>query len=55
MPCTTTQNTIGATIMVMSLRNASLKNLSPVAKPGAAIPRMTPSTSPAITCRNRDL
>ncbi len=44
MPCTTTQNTIGATIIEISFRNASLKILSPTAKSGAAIPSTMPSS-----------
>ena len=36
MPCTTTQNTIGATIIVMSLRKASLSTFSSTAKPGVS-------------------
>ena len=37
MPCTTTQKTIGATIIEISLRKASLKNFKPTANPGASI------------------
>ena len=55
MPCTTTQNTMGATIMEISLRKASLKNFSPTAKPGAAMPSTTPPIRAATTWMNNDL
>ena len=55
MPCTTTQNTIGATIIEISFRKASLKILSPMAKSGAAIPSTMPSSSAASTWTKRDV
>src|SRR5471030_1860531 len=55
MPCTTTQKTIGATIIEMSFRKASLKNFRPVAKPGVIMPRTTPRMSATTTCTNSDL
>src|ERR1700683_2015627 len=55
MPCTTTQNTMGATIMEMSLRNASLRTFKLTAKPGTHTPNTMPKISPSSTCTNSDL
>ncbi len=55
MPCTTTQNTIGATIIEISFRKASLKILRPIAKSGTAIPSTIPSKSAARTWTNSDV
>src|SRR5580704_1108136 len=54
MPCTTTQNTIGATIIVISLRKASLRIFSSTAKPGVATPSTMPRSSAASTWTNND-
>src|SRR4051812_45369739 len=54
MPCTTTQNTIGATIIEISFRKASLKIFSPMAKSGAAMPSTIPSSSATRTWTNSD-
>ncbi|MGY4175178.1 hypothetical protein ACVIHH_000469 [Bradyrhizobium sp. USDA 4518] len=55
MPCTTTQNTIGATIIEISFRKASLKIFNPIAKSGAAMPMTMPSSSATSTCTNSDV
>src|SRR5271170_6405383 len=55
MPCTTTQNTIGATIIEISLRKASLRILSSIANPGANTPSTTPRTSAAATWLNSEV
>jgi hypothetical protein len=49
MPWTTTQNTIGATIIEISFRKASLKIFRLMANPGTAIPSTIPSRSAART------
>src|ERR1700733_12338668 len=54
MPCTTTQNTIGATIIEISFRKASLKIFSSTAKSGVATPRAIPSSKAARTCTKSD-
>src|SRR5215475_989434 len=53
-PCTTTQHTIGATTMEISLRNASLKNFRPCAVSGAATPMTIPSSSAIRTWVNSE-
>ena len=55
MPCTTTQNTIGATIIEISFRKASLKIFRLTAKSGTAIPSTIPSSSAARTWTNSDV
>jgi hypothetical protein len=55
MPCTTTQNTIGATINEISFKNASLKIFRLTAKSGTAIPSTIPSRSAKRTCTNSDV
>src|SRR5471032_3080266 len=55
MPCTTTQNTIGATIIEISFRKASLKILRLTAKSGTAIPSTIPSKSATRTWTNSDV
>ena len=49
MPWTTTQNTIGATIIEISFRKASLKILRLTAKSGVAMPSTIPSSSATST------
>src|SRR3979411_743506 len=55
MPCTTTQNTIGATIIEISFRKASLKIFRPMAKSGTAMPSTIPSRSATRTWTNSDV
>jgi hypothetical protein len=55
MPCTTTQNTIGATIIEISFKKASLKILRLMAKSGTAMPSTIPSSSAARTWTNSDV
>src|ERR1700704_1288013 len=55
MPCTTTQNTIGATIIEISFKKASLKIFRPMAKSGTAMPSTTPSSSATRTWTNSDV
>src|SRR5271156_1578066 len=54
MPCTTTQNTIGATIIVMSLRKPSLNTSRPLAKSGAYTPIKMPTSAATRTWRKSE-
>src|ERR1700716_1499054 len=55
MPCTTTQNTIGATIIEISFKKASLKIFRLMAKSGAAMPSTIPIRSATRTWTNSDV
>src|SRR6201995_4662460 len=55
MPWTTTQNTVGATIMEISFKKASLKIFRLTAKSGTAMPSTIPSTSAARTWTNSEV
>src|SRR3954447_14247813 len=55
MPCTTTQNTIGATIIEISFKKASLKIFRLMAKSGAATPSTIPSSSATRTWTNSEV
>jgi hypothetical protein len=55
MPCTTTQNTIGATIIEISLRNASLRIFRLIAKSGVSTPNAMPRSRAISTWTNSDL
>src|SRR5882672_8006476 len=55
MPCTTTQNTIGATIIEISFRKASLKIFRLMAKSGTAMPSTIPSSNATRTWTNSDV
>jgi hypothetical protein len=55
MPCTTTQNTIGAISILISLMKPSPSGFSFTANSGAAIPSSTPMMTASTTCPNSDL
>ncbi|MNG11785.1 hypothetical protein D3C84_953530 [compost metagenome] len=51
MPLTTTQKTIRAISILISLMKPSPRGLSWVDSSGRAMPHITPSTRPIMTCR----